>query len=107
MNSPHYIVGKKSKNLQALHQEYQKIQESCTPGSLVSKAWYSMYENEAKEELKSDEAKQKVVRQIAYHPTSSSSSDEKFKSQVVLRMGPIADVFPEALVTESVSDYIK
>ncbi len=27
MNSPHYIVGKKSKKLQALHQEHQKIQE--------------------------------------------------------------------------------
>jgi hypothetical protein len=74
-------------------------------GSLVSKTWYSIYENEAKEELKSDEAKEQLVRRFVGVPFTSMT--ERFKAQVLLRMGPIADAFPKALVGRFVREYIR
>lgn len=82
-----------------------------TPGSLVSKTWYSIYENEAKEELKSDLAK-RILLSLVFEPGEYSTfsdlnSSEKFKLNVLVRMDGFVDALPEQLRDSIVSQYME
>ena len=83
-----------------------------TSGSLVSKTWYSIYVNEAKEELKSDPAKRILMSLIfgpgkKYSTFSQLDSSEKFKLNVLLRMDGLVDALPEQLRDSIVGQYME
>ena len=83
-----------------------------TPGSLVSKTWYSIYVNEAKEELKSDPAKRILLSLIfgpgkKYSTFSQLDSSEKFKLNVLLRTDGLVDALPEQLRDSIVGQYME
>lgn len=82
-----------------------------TSGSLVSKTWYSIYENEAKEELKSDLAKRTLLSLVfepgKYSTFSDLKSSEKFMLNVLLRMDGLVDALPEQLRDSIVSQYME
>ena len=82
-----------------------------TSGSLVSKTWYSIYENEAMEQLNSDLAK-RILLSLVFEPGEYSTfSDlnpsEKFKLNVLLRMDGLVDALPEQLRDSIVSQYME